>query len=341
MMIGTASTVRAATRRLVLSRLAFQQSNATPKSVATTAGTIRPVSSTTTTTTTIGVTSIPLCSSVSARTVDQVQPAFHRHEQRRWLAKDKRSGKNKKTKNKKGGGDGADDGAASAATSMSGGSGGGAANMEDLVFDDDDDDDNVDGTNEDEDDLPSLPDPSQIKTRMNKVVQRLEESFKSIQGSQPTPAMFESVPVSAYGDTVPLSTIAQVVIVSPTLAHLTPYDPSVAPDIRQAVQIALDMNPQLEDNNSLLTVKIPKVSMETRQQIVKQVAKQGETAKTHLRNVRRKAMDVVKKGKDGKLEGISKDDAFRVGKEIDATLDDVTKALNDAIKAKQDDIMNV
>jgi ribosome recycling factor len=52
-------------------------------------------------------------------------------------------------------------------------------------------------------------------------------------------------------------------------------------------------------------------------------------------------MDIVKKGKDGKLEGISKDDAFRVSKEIDAVTDQVTQQLNEVVAKKQESVLQV
>jgi ribosome recycling factor len=55
--------------------------------------------------------------------------------------------------------------------------------------------------------------------------------------------------------------------------------------------------------------------------------------------MRRKALDTVKLAKDGKLEGISKDDAFRVAKEIDVVVEEVTKLINDAVHDKEASIM--
>lgn len=209
--------------------------------------------------------------------------------------------------------------------------------FEELVFDDDGDDED----DEDEEDQgPSLPDPDVIKQKMTKVVDRLEESFKSIRGAEPTPELFDPIVVSAYGDKAALATVAQVVIVSPTLAHVTCFDPSLASDVRNAIRDSLELNPQLEEDG-LVKVPLPRVSMETRQTIVKQLGKQAEAARGRIRNMRRRAMTKVKLGKDGKLEGISKDDAFRVSKDIDAVAEDVTKKVNDVVQDKEASVMAV
>ncbi|KAI2503628.1 Ribosome recycling factor [Fragilaria crotonensis] len=200
------------------------------------------------------------------------------------------------------------------------------------------DDDHNDGT--DSDDAPALPEPRVLKASMIKVVDRLKESFKSIRGAEPTPELFDSIMVDAYGDTAPLSTVAQVVIVSPTLANVTCFDPAVAKDVSNAIRDSLELNPQLEEDG-VVKVPLPRVSMETRQKIVKQLNKQAEASRTRIRNIRRKAMDKIKLGKEGKLEGISKDDAFRVAKELDAVVEDVIKLVNDAVHQKEASIMAV
>jgi ribosome recycling factor len=206
--------------------------------------------------------------------------------------------------------------------------------------DDDDDDDNHD------EEVSILPDPKDVKQNMMKVVNHLMESFKSIRGAQPTPEFLDAVSVQAYGDWVPLSTVGQVVIVTPTLATVTPFDPSLAKEIQRALRDTLELNPQLEaeggaDNNSgVVRVPLPRVSLETRQKIVKTLGKKAETSRTRIRNIRRKAMDKVKEGKDGNLEGISKDDAFRVGKEIEAVVEEVIAKIDDIVREKEASVMN-
>ena len=190
----------------------------------------------------------------------------------------------------------------------------------------------------DEDEEPGLPDSDEVKERMMAVVGRFQESLKSIRGAEPTPEMFDDVQVNAYGSTTPLKAVGQVVIASPTLAQITCFDPAVAKDVQRAVQLALELNPQLEEGG-MVKVPLPRVSMEVREQTGKQLQKKAEACKQRLRQVRRKAMDVVKKGKDGKLAGISKDDAFASGKEIDAVTDSAMESLKHIVDEKMDSIM--
>jgi hypothetical protein len=119
-------------------------------------------------------------------------------------------------------------------------------------------------TDDDDDLTPSLPDKNDVKIRMMKVVNAMEESFKKIRGAEPTPELFETVQVKAYGSMSPLNNVAQVVINTPTMATITCFDPDVAPDVRDAVRdmVGLNFNPRIEDG--VVLVPIPRVSAETR-----------------------------------------------------------------------------
>ena len=204
---------------------------------------------------------------------------------------------------------------------------------DDLVFDDDDDTDIVS-------DIPQLPNPNDVKRTMQNVVTRVKDSFQAIRGGEPTPAIFDAILVDAYGERTPLAGVAQVVVVSPTLANVTCFDPALSQTVCNAIRDALELNPILEEDGNV-KVPLPRVSLEIRQQTVKKIGKQAESARIRLRNIRHKAMETIKQAKDGKMEGISKDAAFRVGKDIDAVSEAVTKELNAIVEEKQARVMAV
>ena len=210
---------------------------------------------------------------------------------------------------------------------------------DDLNFDDIDNDDDEDL---DEDGEPTLPDPEAVRNKMDAVIERFRDSLKSIRGSEPTADMFDDVTVQAYGASTPLNSVAQVVISSPTLAQVTCFDPSVAKDVVKAIQLTLELNPQLQEGGAGdIRVPLPRVSTEVRERLSGSVKKRAESCKQRLRGVRRKAMDVVKKGKDGKLSGISKDDAFASGKDIEAASEAASEKLKSIVDEKMNSIMAV
>jgi len=201
-------------------------------------------------------------------------------------------------------------------------------------------DDNIDNVDEDGNQL--LPESTTVRSKMLLVIASIERSFASIRGGEATPELFDNVRVSAYGEIVPLSSVGQVVIEDAQRATISCYDPSVASDVRDAVRDmpGLSLNPYLEEGGSgVVIIPIPRVSEETRKEIVKELGRQAENGRQRIRKIRRSAMDIVKKGKDGKLEGISKDDAFRVGKEVDSVTEEVLSVLNDIVDKKQKSVM--
>ena len=114
---------------------------------------------------------------------------------------------------------------------------------------------------EEEQDLPTK---EAVKDRMMKVVNAMEDSFRAIRGGTPTPDLFDAVQVKAYGAVTPLSSVAQVVITSPTRATITCFDPENSPAVRDGVRdmAGMDFNPQIEEGNVI--VHIPRTSAETR-----------------------------------------------------------------------------
>lgn len=198
------------------------------------------------------------------------------------------------------------------------------------------------GPTEDEFGNPLLPESSSVRSNMLMVVASLERSFSSIRGGEATPELFDAVRVSAYGETVPLSSVGQVVIEDAQRATISCYDPSIASDVRDAVRDMPGMNlsPYLEEGGSgVVIIPIPRVSEETRKEIVKELSRQAENGRQRVRKIRRSAMDTVKKGKDGKLEGISKDDAFRLGKDVESVTEEVLLVLNEIVEKKQNSVM--
>jgi ribosome recycling factor len=198
--------------------------------------------------------------------------------------------------------------------------------------DDVDDEHNVEGV---------LPVPANVRERMMKQVRQFEEYLKTVRGGEPTPELFDNIFVNAYGDpNTPLQAVAQIVLVSHTLATATCFDPALGKAVATAVRNKLSLNPSV-DEGGIVQIPIPRVSLESRQTTSAQVKKRAEVFRQRIRGVRRKALDIVKQGVAGKLEHVSKDDAFRVQKDIESMADDIIQKINVAADKKHEDIMVV
>jgi ribosome recycling factor len=210
--------------------------------------------------------------------------------------------------------------------------------------DSDDWDEELEEEEEEEHDDSILPDPAQVKKRMLSHVDGFKEYLKGVRGAEPTPELFDDVMVTdAYGKgtgSTSLKSVAQIVISSPTLAVATCFDPATSKAVSVAIRDKLELNPQVEEGGTI-KIPLPRVSMESRQQTAAAVQKRAENYRQRIRKNRRTALDVVKQGVAGKLEHVSKDDAFRVQQEIEIITETVIKELNQVADKKHDDIMAV
>jgi ribosome recycling factor len=211
---------------------------------------------------------------------------------------------------------------------------------------DDDDDDEDDDRVEEEEDIDDnvLPEPSAVKRKMQRHIESFKEYLKTVRGGEATAELFDGVTVTdAYGrDTgsAPLKAVAQVVIASPTLAIATCFDPATAKAASKAILDQLELHPQIEEGGTI-SIALPRVSLESRQQTAAAVQQRAENYRQRIRKNRREALDIVKQGVAGKLEGVSKDEAFRVQQEIEAMADVVIKELNQVADNKHKDILSV
>jgi ribosome recycling factor len=213
---------------------------------------------------------------------------------------------------------------------------------DDTDDDDDDGEDGEDGEDAEDAAATSLPVPSEIKIKMMGFVLKFQESLKSMQGTDPTPELFEDIQVDAYGEMTTIKAVGQVVIVSPTLAQINCFDPSVTKNVLKAIQLALQLNPQQstsEGSEGVILIPLPRVSLETRQETAKLVQKRAESCRQKIRTIRRKQMAIIKQGKDGKIPGISEDDAFVSSKDLEKVTQDVLKVIQDSVDVKLETIL--
>ena len=149
--------------------------------------------------------------------------------------------------------------------------------------------------------------------------------------------------MNAYGDAnTSLKAVALVVLESPTLAVATCYDPSLTKNVITAIAEKLQLNPQMDaDDTSTIRIPLPRISLQVRQETATLLGKRAEACRKKIRNVRSKVLKLVKQGVAGKLEGISKDDAFRVQKEIEKVCEEVNKTIVDLSAQKEKDVMSM
>lgn len=178
----------------------------------------------------------------------------------------------------------------------------------------------------------------EMKSKMKKTLGVLKDELSTVRAGRANPHILDRVMVSYYGTDTPLKQMANISAPEPRMIQVQPYDVSVIADMERAIQMAdLGVNPS--NDGKIIRIAMPILTEERRKELVKLVKKMGEETKVALRNERRDANDKLKKM--NKNNELTEDDLARAEKEVQATIDDFSKQVDQLLEAKEVDIMEV
>lgn len=166
---------------------------------------------------------------------------------------------------------------------------------------------------------------------MEKTVEVLREELGRVHTGRANPALLEGVQVDYYGTPTPLRHLANIVAPDPDLVVVRPFDKSQIGAIERAILAAdLGLNPQ--NDGQIVRVKVPRLTEERRDELIKLVRRRGEEAKVALRNIRRDARERLEVEKrDGK---ISEDELFRLRDRLDELTQEHVKRVDELVEKK-------
>ena len=173
-----------------------------------------------------------------------------------------------------------------------------------------------------------------FEEKMNASVHELA----SIRAGRANPAILDKVTVDYYGSPTPIQQIAAVAVAEARILTISPWDRSMLKPISKAIQTSdIGINPI--DDGQVIRLVFPAPTEERRKQLTKDVKKQGEEAKTAVRNIRRDAMDKFKAMK--KAGEITEDDQKKLEDETQKLTDKYVKLIDDTCTDKNKEIMEV
>ena len=174
--------------------------------------------------------------------------------------------------------------------------------------------------------------------KMEKAVSVARDDMASIRTGRANPAMFNKIHIEYYGALTPISQVASITTPEPRLVVIKPYEVSSMRDIETAIRNSdLGVNPT--DDGTLIRVSIPQLTEERRKDLVKQAKGKGEDAKVSIRNVRRKAVDELKRiQKDGEA---GEDEVTRAEKDLDKTTAGYVNQVDELVKHKESELLEV
>ncbi len=177
-----------------------------------------------------------------------------------------------------------------------------------------------------------------LEKKMKASLDHFRKELSRVRTGRANLGIFEDIKVDYYGVATPVNQMAKVGIPDPTLITVQPYDHSLLEGIDKAIRAAgLGLNPI--NDGKLLKIPVPPLDEERRREIVKGIKKMLEEEKTALRNMRRETKEFIEElEKEG---DITEDDRFKGLEELQKITDDFTKKTEEAVAAKEKDIMQV
>lgn len=170
---------------------------------------------------------------------------------------------------------------------------------------------------------------------MDKGLELARREFASVRAGKATPNMLDAVRVEAYGQMMPLNQVATIASPEPRLLLVTPFDKSQGKAIEKAIrESGLGLEPSM--NGPVIRVPLPAMTEQRRKELTKVVHKYAEDARIVVRHGRTEGRDRLKK-----LDGVSEDEKKHAEKELQKVHDDVMAKIDDMIKAKEAEIMEV
>jgi ribosome recycling factor len=174
--------------------------------------------------------------------------------------------------------------------------------------------------------------------RMDRSIEMTHTEFNSVRTGRASAALLDRIQIDYYGTPTPLKQMATINVPEPRLLTIQPFDPSTLKAIEKAIMES-DLGLTPSNDGKVIRLPIPQLTEERRKELVKVVRRVGEEGKVAIRNVRRDTMkhleELVKKG------DVGDDEERRAEERVQKLTDEHTHRIDDLLKRKEADIMEV
>ena len=177
---------------------------------------------------------------------------------------------------------------------------------------------------------------AEAKDKMQKAVEVAKDDFSTVRTGRANPALFQRVLVEYYGTPTPLGQLASMVNQEARTLVITPFDKSALKDIERALVNAPHLGATVGNDGTIIRATLPELTEDRRKEFVKIVRDKAEHARVALRNIRRKAKDDL-----DALKEVGEDEIARAEKELEQLTKQHVDAVDDALKRKESELLEV
>ncbi len=179
---------------------------------------------------------------------------------------------------------------------------------------------------------------SEAQAQMDKALEAMRREFSGVRTGKASPALLDTIRVDAYGSKMPINQVASVSVPEPRLMIVQPWDKALLAVVEKAIRTAeLGLNPANDGN--VIRVPIPALNEERRREMVKLLHKLAEEGRVAIRHVRQEANKGIKSSEHA--HEISEDEARRAMDEIQKLTDEYIARIDQLLKAKEEEVMEV
>lgn len=179
---------------------------------------------------------------------------------------------------------------------------------------------------------------SDVENKMKKSIDATQQSFNSLRTGRANASVLDRVMVDYYGMETPLKSLANISTPDATTITIQPYDKGSLEQIEKAISMS-DVGLTPNNDGEIVRLNIPPLTSERRQELVKIAGKYAEEGRVSIRNIRRDAIEEVRKAE--KNHELSEDEAHDIQEKIQKLTDKYVSKVDELLKAKEEDITTV
>ena len=174
----------------------------------------------------------------------------------------------------------------------------------------------------------------ELNEKMDKAIESLEKRFATVRAGRANPSSLDGIMVEYYGSMTPLKQLATISVPEARQLLIKPFDKSCLKDIEKAI-LASNLGYNPGNDGETIRIVIPELTEERRKELVKQVKSLAEEAKVAIRNLRHDALEDVKKS------NLPEDQEKGMEKDIQDTVNEYNKKVEDKLKEKEQELLTV
>jgi ribosome recycling factor len=177
-----------------------------------------------------------------------------------------------------------------------------------------------------------------VEDHMQKAIESTQRSFNTIRTGRANSSLLDKISVEYYGTDTPVKSLANISTPDASTIAIQPFDRSSMKAIEKAIMLS-DIGLTPNNDGSTIRLNIPPLTSERRQELAKVAAKYAEEGKVSIRNIRRDAVDAVRKQE--KAKEISEDEARDAQDKIQKLTDKYSTRVDEVFAVKEKDILKV